>query len=132
MCSFVRGFIAVAVSGVALTMLSSGLPLVAQEPSAAQSETKSKARSGKKAFDPTRRVPMYFGQLGLTPDQRESIYKIQAKHMPKIEELEKQIEDLRDQMLQECEKVLKPEQKKMLDARRGSGAQSKSKRAADS
>ncbi|MBV8267439.1 MAG: hypothetical protein JO252_14025, partial [Planctomycetaceae bacterium] len=29
--------------------------------------------------DPSRRVPRYFGQLGITPAQREAIYAIRAK-----------------------------------------------------
>jgi hypothetical protein len=132
MIAFVRRIIAVALSSAAMTMLSTGLPLVAQEPSAPQTETKTKARAGKRVLDPARRVPMYFAQLGLSTDQRESIYKIQGKHMPKIDALEKQIEDLREQMLRECEAVLTPAQKQMLDQRRASGVESRSKKSAPS
>ena len=50
------------------------LPLVAQEkkPDSTPAETK-------RTNDPSRRVPVYFGQIGLTPEQRESIYKVRAK-----------------------------------------------------
>ena len=130
MTLLVRRFVAVAVSAAALTMiLSSALTLGAQEPrGGSQTDSPTKTKSSKKGFDPARRVPMYFAQLGLTPDQRESIYKVQGKHMPKIEALEKQIEEIRGQMLTECEAVLTPEQKKILDQRRAAGAESRSRK----
>jgi Spy/CpxP family protein refolding chaperone len=131
MTSFVRRSLAVAVSAAALTMIvSSNLPLGAQEPrSGSQADSKTKAKGAKKAFDPARRVPAYFGQLGLSDEQRESIYKVQGKHMPKIDALEKQIEQVRGEMLRECEAVLTPEQKKLLEQRRAAGAESRSRKA---
>lgn len=120
-----RRFAMVAVGAATLLMLSGGLHLVAQEPGALKVRLK-------KAFDPTRRVPMYFGQLGLTDEQRESIYAIQAKQIPKIEALEKQIEDLRAEMLKDCEAILTPAQKQLLDQRRYGVAESRSKKAAPS
>ncbi len=126
----VRRFATVAVSATTLLMLSGGLPLSAQEPTSTKSESKVKTKTGRRAFDPTRRVPMYFGQLGLTDEQKESIYAIQAKQMPKIESLQRQIEDLRAQMLQDCEASLTPAQKQLLDQRRVGGAESRSKKSA--
>jgi hypothetical protein len=130
MYAFLRRLVAVAASATALTMLSSSLPLVAQEPGAVKAETKTKSRTGKRTIDPARRVPMYFGQLGLSDDQRESIYKVQGKHLPRIEALEKQIEQIRDEMLRECEGVLTPAQKQLLEQRRASGAEPRTKRGA--
>src|SRR5438105_15939964 len=130
MCPCVRRFVAVAASAAAMTMLTSSLPLVAQESSAPQAGTKTKARTGKRVFDPARRVPAYFGQLGLSDDQRESIYKIQGKTMPKIEALEKQIQDLREQMIRECEGALTPAQKQILDQRRTARAETRSRKSA--
>ncbi|MGP0065978.1 MAG: hypothetical protein ACLQGP_20555 [Isosphaeraceae bacterium] len=118
-----RRLVIVAVSAAGLMVLLGRPPLVAQEPSA----PKAKAR---KAFDPARRVPMYFGQLGLTDEQREEIYAIQAKGMPKIEALEKQIEDLRAQMLRDCEVTLTPAQKQLLEQRRAGGADTRSRKSA--
>ncbi len=127
----VRRFVVVVASAAALTMLFSGLPLIAQESKAPQTETKTKAKTVRRAYDPARRVPVYFGQLGLSAEQREEIYTIQGKHMPKIDSLEKQIEDLRAQMLQECEGVLTAPQKQVLDQRRsGAAPAAKSKRTA--
>ena len=121
MC-LLRRCVTVGVSTTALLVLFSGaLPLVAQEP------TTPKAKA-KKAFDPSRRVPMYFGQLGLTDEQRESIYAIQAKQMPKIEALERQIESLRTQMLKDCEATLTTAQKQLLEQRRSGGVEVKSKK----
>jgi Spy/CpxP family protein refolding chaperone len=130
MTRFVRRFVAVAVSAAALTMiLSSDLPLGAQEPrGGSQTDSPTKAKTSKKGFDPARRVPMYFGQLGLTDDQRESIYKAQGKHLPKIEALQKQIEEIRGQMLKECEAVLTPAQKQLLEQRRAAGVESRARK----
>jgi hypothetical protein len=89
------------------------LPLVAQDSGTAKAEDKGETGSPK-----ARRVPQYFGQIGLTPDQRESIYKIQAKHVAKIAALEKQIADARAAMMKECEGVLSDTQKQLLEQRR--------------
>jgi hypothetical protein len=110
-----------------MTILSGGLPLAAQEPGKTQVDTQAK-KTARRTMDPTRRVPNYFGQLGLSEVQRESIYKIQSKHQPSIEALQKQLEDLRAEMLKECESVLTDVQKKMLSDRRASAAESRSRR----
>lgn len=122
MIPVLRRALAVVVSASAMTILSGGLPLVAQESGKAVAETK------KKVVDPSRRVPNYFGQLGLTEDQRESIYKIQAKHQPQIDALENQLEELRAQALKDCEAVLTADQKRMLGERRASAAGSRAKK----
>jgi hypothetical protein len=121
-----RRAIAVVVSASAMTIFSGGWPLVAQESGKAKVETKAKA--GKRAVDPARRVPNYFGQLGLSEAQRESIYKIQSKHQPRIDALEKQIEEIRVQSLDECEAVLTDAQKKMLAERRVNAGESRARR----
>jgi Spy/CpxP family protein refolding chaperone len=130
MISLARRCLAVAVSAAALTILFSGLPLGAQEPNAPKIDAKSKAKVGKKTFDSTRRVPAYYAQLGLSDSQRESIYKIQGKLSPRIDALEKQIEALREQMSKECEAVLTPAQKKMLEQRRAAAAETRAKKSA--
>jgi len=126
MTPLIKRFAVVAVSASALMLLSDGLPLIAQESNTPTGQ--SKAKTAKRAFDPARRVPMYFGQLGLTDEQKESIYALQAKQMPKIEALEKQVEDLRAQMLRDCEAMLSPTQKQLLEQRRTGGAETKSKK----
>ena len=122
MKQLVRRFVVVAASAVAVTLLC-GFPLIAQEPKVSQPPSK----TAKRTFDPVRRLPPYFGQIGLSAEQKEAVYKIQGTHMPKIVSLEKQIEEMRAQMLHECEGVLKAPQKQLLEQRRASGAESKSK-----
>jgi hypothetical protein len=68
--------------------------------------------------DPARRVPDFFGQIGLSLEQRERIYKVREGHFQKIHALEKQLADARAAMLAECEDVLSPIQKELLSARR--------------
>jgi hypothetical protein len=68
--------------------------------------------------DPRRRLYPYFGQLGLTDAQKQSIYDIRAKHATRINALEKQLEDARGQAIAEAEGVLTPAQKKLLEDRR--------------
>jgi Spy/CpxP family protein refolding chaperone len=121
MALFDRRLLAIAVSATALTFVSSGLRLGAQETSTSKSQSKSKTAVAKK--DGTRRVPAYFGQLGLSETQRESIYKVQAKHRPTIEDLEKRLEDAHASVLKDCEKVLTPAQKTSLERLRKDAAE---------
>ena len=114
-------------SAATMMILAGTLSLPAQEPKVKTDTPKAKA---KRVLDPSRRVPNHFGQLGLSDEQRESIYKIQARHMPKIDELEKQIDELRAQMLKECETVLTATQKQMLADRRTGAVAARTKKAA--
>src|SRR5579883_1223102 len=105
-------------AGFGLMMALATLPLVAQDTGSTKTSEKSATPPAKRVVDPSRRVPDYFGQIGLTPEQKETIYKIQAKHLKKIDELEKQIREVKDQMLLECEGVLNDTQKQLLEHRR--------------
>lgn len=100
-------------------------PLPAQEPARGKAVEKADAPAVKRNYDPARRVPDYFGQIGLTNEQRETIYKIRGKHQQQINELEKQIEALQAQMLKECESVLTDAQKQILEHRRRAAAEGK-------
>ena len=60
------------------------------------------------------RVPQGYSKLGLTDQQREKIYKIQADYYPKIQDLEKKVQDLRDRREKAFEAVLTAPQKRML------------------
>ncbi|MBV8607271.1 MAG: hypothetical protein JO034_07405 [Singulisphaera sp.] len=101
--------------GLALVIGSGTLRLEAQEPKPSEVSNSTPAR---RANDPSRRVPRYFDQIGLTPGQRESIYKICATHQQQIDALEKQIAEIRAQMLSECEALLDDTQKQFLEQRR--------------
>jgi hypothetical protein len=124
---YFRRLAAVLASAAAMTVASGSLPLIAQEPGNAPAQVRVRT-PGKRVFDPTRRVPRYFGQLGLSGAQKESIYKIQAKHQPKIDELQKQLLELRAQTVKECETVLTDSQKKMLEDRRAGAAEARARR----
>ena len=68
-----------------------------------------------KKRDAARRVPDYFGQIGLTTEQRANIYGIQNKRYDKIEALEQEIATQKAEMMAECEGTLTEIQKKLLD-----------------
>lgn len=70
--------------------------------------------SGGKAASSRRRLPRYYGKLGLSEAQREKIYGVQEKHAADIEKLEKQLADLKEKQEAECRKVLTTDQKKQL------------------
>ena len=105
-------------TGLAAAWLLTTAALDAQESTTTRPSSKADAPAAKRSFDPARRVPIYFGQIGLTPEQREAIYKIQAKHQAKINELERQVDEIQTQSLRECEGVLTETQKQLLTQRR--------------
>jgi hypothetical protein len=134
MISVVRRCIAVAASAAIMTLLvSGGNPLGAQEGGAAKSQpTKGKQAtkveppgttdgSGKTKTagrvsppDPTHRVPPGYARLGLSDQQKERIYKIQADYYPKVQDLQKRLDSLRAEREAKCEAVLTREQKQLL------------------
>lgn len=90
--------------------------MVSVGPTGAQEPAGSKAgEAAKKKNDPSRRVPPYFGQIGLTAEQRATIYGILAKRHEKIEALEQQIAAEKAEMITQCEGALTETQKKLLD-----------------
>ena len=117
---FSTRFVILAVSAL---FVAGVMPILAQEPKPDGSQAPVKAP--KKTYDPSRRVPDYFGQIGLTPEQRESIYKIRAKHTETIDALKKQIAEIQAAMLTECESQLTDVQKKQLEFRRANAAKTK-------
>ncbi|WP_435011521.1 hypothetical protein P12x_002834 [Tundrisphaera lichenicola] len=112
-----KQFAVVTLSALAVAMMG-GLPLVAQEPANPKAES-----VPKKKQDRARRVPDYFGQIGLTEQQRGDIYSILGKRYEAIEALEKKIADEKAGMITECEGVLTDVQKKLLDNLRKAAAQ---------
>lgn len=89
---------------------------------ATQSKSTKAAASSKKVDAKYRRLPSYFGQLKLKEEQRNEVYEIKAEYGPKIEELEKQLEKLREEMMKEIEGTLTTTQKRALTKfRNGTG-----------
>jgi len=60
------------------------------------------------------RLPNNYGKIGVTSEQRQKIYKIQAKYRDQMEVLQKQLQDLRKQRDAEVHGVLTDKQKKLL------------------
>ena len=60
-------------------------------------------------------LPQNWKQLGLTDEQVQKVYKVQAKYNDDIEKLEAQIKDLKVKMSKERSEVLTAEQKKRLE-----------------
>src|SRR5262245_43713374 len=60
------------------------------------------------------RLPKNFGKLGLRDDQRQDIYRIQANYRSRIDDLQRQLDQLRSEERAAIEKVLTPEQLKRL------------------
>jgi hypothetical protein len=119
------------VSAAFMTLLLTGeYPLGAQENGAAKSKAKQATKTDTSAPsesatktkstgkiappDPSHRVPPGFAKVGLSDEQKDAIYKIQAKYYKQIQDLEKQASALRARREAECEAVLKPAQKRQL------------------
>lgn len=91
----------------------------AQEPARGGASPKSTSTPATRKVDAqSRRVPDFFGQIGLTPEQREDVYKARGQHLVRIEALEAEIAKIRDQMQAECEAVLTDTQRQLFDQRR--------------
>jgi hypothetical protein len=134
MMSVVRRSLAAAASAAVVTLLvTGGNPLGAQEGGSARSqvtkgkqaakvEPQSSADSNGKTKgtgkvappDPTHRVPPGYARLGLTDQQKDRIYKIQADYYPKVQGLQKQLDSLRAEREAKFEAVLTTSQKQML------------------
>ncbi len=95
----------------------------AQEPAAAKPVEKPTEPIPKKKQDRSRHVPPYFGQIGLTTEQKATIYSIQGKQFEKIEALERQIATEKAEMLAQCEATLNETQQKLLDNLRRAAAE---------
>jgi hypothetical protein len=69
---------------------------------------------GPKTYPPFRRVPSYFGQVGLSIQQRSDIYVLRGRYQAEITALKQRIEDLSRQEMAECEAILTEAQRKLL------------------
>ena len=108
-----------------------GAPLLAaEEPAGGKPADSAPLPALKKTVDPSRRVPAFFGQVGLTAEQKEEIYKIRARRQAQIEALHKQLSQVNAEVLTECETVLNHSQKQLLALRRDAAAQAKAAKAA--
>jgi Spy/CpxP family protein refolding chaperone len=71
-----------------------------------------------KKDEPTGKVkgqlPQGWGKIGLTDEQKQKVYKVQAKYNEQIDKLEAQIKELKEKRDTERYEVLTAEQKKRL------------------
>jgi hypothetical protein len=98
-----QSYDATAASGRPAALLA---PALAVQPAAGPA-TASKRKS-------VRRLPSYYGQVGLSDVQREAIYRLQEAYAEQLDALEKQLETLKNRRDQEIENVLSPAQKQRL------------------
>ena len=94
--------------GLALAMIigATDSPPAWSQDKPAKQESKEKPAARKKARG---RLPRYFAKV-VTQKQREDIYEIQARFAARIDELQKQIDELIRQRDQEVEAVLSSDQ----------------------
>jgi hypothetical protein len=59
-------------------------------------------------------LPANWGKLGLSEEQKQKVYKVQAEYKEKIADLEKQLKEAKATEKKEMEAVLTDEQKKRL------------------
>jgi Spy/CpxP family protein refolding chaperone len=109
-----RGFgpLATGLVTMLMLMLGTAADVSAQEAGAAAAKPR--------AYNPSRRVPAFFGQVGLTPSQREQIYSIRGKYYEQAAELKRQIEELEAKEDTDCAGVLTDSQRQLLDTLRTS------------
>lgn len=91
-----------------------------------KAEKSSSPSKKKKTF--RRRVPNYYGQIGLAKKQREKIYGIQEEYFNEINELEEKIEALKQKRDSEVYDVLSDAQKKILGQLREAAAKKRKSR----
>ena len=60
-------------------------------------------------------LPPKWGLLGLSDEQKQSIYKVQGKYNDEIDKLEAKIKDLKTTRDKEARAVLTPDQRKKLE-----------------
>ena len=102
----------------------------AQQASPATASAATETPAAKPATTPPLRVPNYFGQLGLSPEQKTSIYEVVAKRRTRIDELKKELAEENRRLLTECEALLNDTQKQSLQARRKAAVDTAKARAA--
>ncbi len=106
--------------GVA-TMFLVGSLLFAQE--AKKSETKAPEAKAEVAKKVVNRLPNNYAKLSLTDEQKKKIYSVRSTYASKIDELEAQLQSLKDKEQAEIETVLTADQLKLLGSIRAESKQ---------
>src|SRR5580704_11096354 len=74
------------------------------------------------------RLPMHFGRIGLTPEQRQQMKSIEAKYAGEIKDLETKLRDVCAKQTSELHALLSEAQKKALAEAKAAAAQIREKR----
>jgi flagellar motility protein MotE (MotC chaperone) len=104
------------VLGMAVVITLTGLN--GQEKGAPKKDEPAKTKEEPKTKDTAKakgQLPTYWGQLGLSEEQKQKVYKLQGKYNDEIDKLELQIKELKAKMSEERGKILTGEQKKRLE-----------------
>lgn len=92
-------------------LLVAGTATFAQEPKPADPKVEPKKEEPKIRGQ----LPPYWRMIGLTEDQVQQVYRLQAKYNDEIDVLEAKIKELKEKMSKERLEVLTPEQLKRLE-----------------
>lgn len=104
--------------------------LRAAQPAATADESDAASNTDAKK-KPRGRLPVFYSQV-VSGDQREKIYQIQAKYAPEMDELVEKLVELRNQMQEEVQGVLTPEQLARIEELREEAKKRRAERAAES
>lgn len=74
----------------------------------------SQEKGDKKESKARGQLPQNWAKLGLTDEQKQTVYKTQTKYREQVDELEAKIKSLKEEEKKELAKILTPEQKKRL------------------
>lgn len=91
---FIAPVLAIAITAGAMTAL------------AQKSSSKSSAKSKEKVVSRYHRLPTYYGQLKLKPEQKDEIYKLKEEFGQQIDELQEQLAELKEQQAEAIKDVL--------------------------
>jgi len=99
-------------ASVAIAVLGAGTAFTQDDKPTAKATQKAKQKKTRKA--PRGRLPNHYGKLGLSKDQKTKIYGIQRTYRARLQDLQQQIEDLRQQETIEIQQALSDDQREQL------------------
>ncbi len=112
-----------------LNWVSSSAPLHAQQPATAADSVDAEGASNR--AEPRGRLPVFYSRV-VSGDQRDEIYAIQGRYRSEIEALERQLDELRDRMMEEIEGVLTAEQRTRVEELRAEARARREQKASES
>ena len=90
------------------------------KPAAAKKAPAEKA--AKKPAKQRGRLPNFYGQIGLSDEQRDKVYGIQQQYRDQIRDLQQKLNELKDKQTAEIDAVLTPDQLKKVEELKASSA----------